>query len=74
MLNGDSIYCDCCGTELMAKVVGDRLVIRDRRHGSNHVAVVPLKDILDKLGISLYSMAMMTNEGPEASGLGNHSE
>ena len=40
MRTGDNIYCDCCGTELMAKIVGDNLVIKDRRHGQQHMVIV----------------------------------
>lgn len=49
MRNGDLIYCDCCGTEKLAQVVGDNLVIKDRRHGQKHVAVVPISVLLDIL-------------------------
>ena len=49
MLNGDVIYCDCCGTEKLAEIVGDNLVIKDRRHGAKHVAVVPISGLLDIL-------------------------
>ena len=49
MLNGDVIYCDCCGTEKLAQVVGENLVIKDRRHGEKHVAVIPISDLLDIL-------------------------
>lgn len=49
MINGDVIYCDCCGTEKLAQVVGDNLVIKDRRHGEKHVAVIKLSEILDIL-------------------------
>jgi len=47
MINGDTIYCDCCGTEKLAQVVGDNLVIKDRRHGEKHVAVIPIQSLLD---------------------------
>lgn len=49
MINGDCVYCDCCGTEKLASIVGDTLVIRDRRHGQKHVAVIKIQDLLDKL-------------------------
>jgi len=49
MLNGDVVYCDCCGTEKLAQVVGDNLVIKDRRHGVKHVAVIPISVLLDIL-------------------------
>ena len=46
MINGQSIYCDCCGTEKLAEIVGENLVIKDRRHGEKHLAVVPVKTLL----------------------------
>jgi len=49
LINGDVIYCDCCGTEKLAQVVGDNLVIKDRRHGEKHVAVLKISDLLDIL-------------------------
>lgn len=49
MINGDVVYCDCCGTEKLAEIVGDSLVIKDRRHGDKHVAVVPVQALIDKL-------------------------
>lgn len=49
MLDGGVIYCDCCGSEKLAQVVGDNLVIKDRRHGEKHVAVVPIATLLDIL-------------------------
>jgi hypothetical protein len=55
MIEGDNVRCDCCGTELMARIVGKTLVIRDRRHGVRHVAVIPLNDLLDKAGFTVYA-------------------
>ena len=49
MINGDIVYCDCCGTEKLAQVVGDNLVIKDRRHGEKHVVVIRIQDMLDIL-------------------------
>lgn len=43
------IYCDCCGCEKVAQIVGDTLVIKQKRHGRIHVAVIKLSDILDIL-------------------------
>jgi hypothetical protein len=54
MIDGDNVRCDCCGTELMARIVGKTLVIRDRRHGNRHVAVIPLADLLDTAGFTAY--------------------
>jgi len=33
----------------MAQVVGDNLVIKDRRHGQRHVVVIRISDLLDIL-------------------------
>jgi len=52
MINGDVIYCDCCGTEKLAQVVGDNLVIKDRRHGEKHVAIIPIQSLLDIINSS----------------------
>lgn len=49
MIRGNIIYCDCCGSEKLAQVVGDSLVIKDRRHGDRHVAVVKISELLDIL-------------------------
>ena len=49
MINGGVVYCDCCGTEKLAQVVGDNLVIKDRRHGEKHVVVIPISALLDIL-------------------------
>lgn len=49
MINGNVIYCDCCGTQKLAEIVGDNLVIKDRRHGEKHLAVVPVQALVDKL-------------------------
>ena len=51
MVNGDTIYCDCCGTEKLAQVVGDNLVIKDRRHGEKHVAIIPIQSLLDIISL-----------------------
>jgi hypothetical protein len=34
------IRCDCCGTVVCAHHEGDRVVIRQRKHGRDHYAVV----------------------------------
>lgn len=49
MINGDSVYCDCCGTEKLAEIVGENLVIKDRRHGEKHLVVIKLSELLDIL-------------------------
>ena len=43
MIVGNVIYCDCCGTQKLAEIVGENLVIKDRRHGEKHLAVIPVK-------------------------------
>jgi hypothetical protein len=45
-IDGNTIYCDCCGTQKLAEIVGENLVIKDRRHGEKHLAVVPIKSLL----------------------------
>ena len=60
MINGNTVYCDCCGSEKLAEIHGGKLVIRDRRHGQKHVAVIPIRELLDKLGTNVYG------EGNEA--------
>jgi len=49
LISGDVIYCDCCGTEKLAQIVGENLVIKDRRHGVKHVVVIPISALLDIL-------------------------
>ena len=34
------IYCDDCGQEKMAEIRDGKLVIVDRRHGRQHIAIV----------------------------------
>lgn len=41
------IACDCCGTETVAVLIGNRLVIKQRRHGRTHTAVVILPCVVD---------------------------
>ena len=36
----EAIYCDDCGQEKMAEIRDGKLVIVDRRHGRQHVAIV----------------------------------
>ena len=54
-----AIYCDCCGTEVMAKRSEDRIVIQDRRHGRRHVAVIPL----DKTQFNLQTNPKLNKDG-----------
>ncbi len=42
----NKIKCDCCGTETLAEVKGDKLIIIDRRHGRKHVVVLTVAEIL----------------------------
>ena len=44
-----AVKCDCCGTETLAQIVGDKLVIKDRRHGEKHMVVIPIRELLDKI-------------------------
>ncbi len=43
------IKCDCCGSETMAEVKDDRVVIIDRRHGRRHIAVLTLRELIDRM-------------------------
>ena len=36
----EPIYCRCCGTAILAERVKDAIVIKTRRNGKFHVAVV----------------------------------
>jgi hypothetical protein len=49
MIDGGVVYCDCCGSEKMAEIRGESLVIKDRRHGEKHVVVIKINDLLDIL-------------------------
>lgn len=37
-----ALQCDCCGSETLAERCGDKVVIRARRHGREHILVLPL--------------------------------
>lgn len=41
------VYCDCHGSEKLAEITNDRIIVKDRRHGEHHIAVIPLRDVLD---------------------------
>lgn len=43
------VKCDCCGTETLAEIKEDKLVIMDRRHGRRHLVVLTLREILEKM-------------------------
>lgn len=43
---GLRIKCDCCGTETLAQVRGNKLVIMDKRHGKKHIAVLSLDELI----------------------------
>ena len=47
------IRCDCCGEEIMAERVDDRIVIRIKRHGKEHCAVVPFENTSRQAKIEL---------------------
>ena len=49
------IYCTCCGNTIVAERVEDAIVIKVKRNGRVHVAVVPLmhkKGEKEPLGMS----------------------
>jgi hypothetical protein len=43
---GRKIKCDCCGTETMAEIRDDKIIIMDKRHGRRHIAVLKITDLL----------------------------
>ena len=54
------VYCDCCGTQIMASWRNDKLFITDRRNGQRHYAEVPL---LDNLIAIVQDRAQLANQG-----------
>ena len=36
------IPCSCCGNEIVAERIGNNIVVRSKRHGRMHVAIIPL--------------------------------
>jgi hypothetical protein len=48
----DVVYCDCHGTQYMAKIRDSKLIIRIRKHGEYHTVALPL-DIPQKLTVDL---------------------
>ena len=47
--NKEPIFCDDCGQEKMAEIRDGKLVIADRRHGRQHVAIVDVIKIGDRV-------------------------
>ena len=39
------ILCACCGHEILAERVGDTIVVKSKRHGRVHVAVIYLQHL-----------------------------
>ena len=46
MTERQTLYCDCCGTEGLASIDGERLTIRAKRHGTYHVITIRLDSLL----------------------------
>jgi len=44
---GYKIKCDCCGTETLAEIRGDKIIIMDKRHGRRHIAVLKIVEIME---------------------------
>ena len=42
---GHKVKCDCCGTETMAEIRDDKIIIIDRRHGRRHIAVLRITEL-----------------------------
>ena len=38
------IYCNCCGTIIVGERVSDAIVLKVKRNGRVHVAIVPLTE------------------------------
>ncbi|MFC2009062.1 hypothetical protein ACFLUT_03310 [Chloroflexota bacterium] len=49
------VKCDGCGKETLAEVFPDRVVVYDRRHGRQHIAVIPRCEILKIMGACFVS-------------------
>lgn len=58
-VTGHKIKCDCCGTETMAEIRDDKIVIMDKRHGRRHIAVLKLIDVMAMLKKSLANSSNM---------------
>jgi hypothetical protein len=39
------VKCDCCGEQTLAEITSDRIIIKDRRHGSKHTAIITIDDL-----------------------------
>ena len=37
------VLCQCCGTEVLAILHDEKVIIKDRRHGSQHFVVLDLR-------------------------------
>ncbi len=46
VIEGQKIKCDCCGTETLAEIRENKLVIIDRRHGRRHIVVLTITDLM----------------------------
>jgi hypothetical protein len=44
---GYKVKCDCCGTETLAEIRDNKIIIMDRRHGRRHIAVLNIKEVLE---------------------------
>lgn len=40
MITREPIMCDCCGKEIVAQRLDDRIIIKQRRHGKDHFGIV----------------------------------
>jgi hypothetical protein len=49
MIVNKTVYCDCDGDQKMAEIVGENLVIKDRRHGQKHMAIISISSLMDYL-------------------------
>jgi hypothetical protein len=45
--HGQKVKCDCCGTETLAEIRDDKIIIMDKRHGRRHIAVLRIPELLE---------------------------
>ena len=43
------IFCACCGNEILAERVDDTIVVRSKRHGRVHIAVIHLSSLTESM-------------------------
>lgn len=49
-MHGRNVYCDCGCGQVMAKDFSDRIVVRSKSHGRDHLLVIPKASASSGLG------------------------